>query len=152
MKKTRNMNGKWSQKWDAQIDEYYDTHPEVGQKLSDYIKGAAMPANPKASFREDVRQNIKKGMSVDKAIKKTLRTEAFMTTAERLHENAIKGLRGFKNAYEDWRRFTRHKRIDKDKLTYLGNNTYEYDFDKNWTIYIEYTNSPTDVKVWRKHK
>lgn len=152
MRKQRNMTGKWAQKWEAQIEQYWNTHPDVRQQLTDYMKGSGYTGKPKDTFHATVRGFVKQGMSVDKAIKKTLRTSAFMSHADILHENAIKGLRGFKDAYDVWRKFTRHQRIDKNKLTYIGNNTYEYDFDKNWTIYIEYTNSPTEAKVWRKHK
>lgn len=150
MRKTRNMSGKWADKWKAQINTYYDTHPKQMQRMVDYCKGTKL--DPKKTFREDVLGNVKKGLSVDKAIKKTLRTHVFQTDAERLRDNAVKGLRGFKDAYEDWRKFTRHQKINKENFRYLGDNTYEYDFDNNWFIYIQYTNSPEEAKVWRKHK
>ena len=153
MRKTRNMNGKWGQKWDAQINAYYDANPEIKTKIKEHLKQARLNADPKDTFRLTVRGIMKtEKLSVKQAIRKTLRTKAFMEKEAILHENAVKGLRGFKDAYNDWRKFTRHQKIDKSKLKYLGDNTYEYDFDNNWIIFIEYKNSPTDAKVWRKHK
>lgn len=153
MRKTRNLKGKWGQKWNIQIDAYYDAHPEIKTRLKEYLKGAGrLKADPKDTFRALVQDRLYKGDSLKRAIKKTLRSEVLLDKEVILHENAVKGLRGFKDAYADWRKFTRHQKIDKSKLKYLGDNTYEYDFDNNWFVYIQYTNSPEEAKVWRKHK
>ena len=154
MKKQRNMTGKWADKWKAKIDAFYSSNPTVQKKIKTYLQEAQLyKADPKETFRETVMGMMKKeGISVDRAIKKTLRTEAFMEKQAILHENAIKGIRGFKDAYEDWRKFTGHQKIDPDKLTYIGNNTYEYKIERkkvSWSVFIEYKNSPTDVRVWR---
>ena len=91
-------------------------------------------------------------LDADKAIKKELRSETFLSEEERGAQNVIKHLLKDKKAYEVWRTYTWHKKIDYTNFSYMKDDqTYVYDFG-NWNIYIEIKNSPTKVKIWREKK
>lgn len=91
----------------------------------------------------------KRYLNADTALKKEFRSETFLSYTERAKENVMRAVHEDKQAYDLWRKFTRHQKIEKDNFVYVGDNTYQYS-TKNWNIYIKIENSPEMIKVWKE--
>lgn len=129
--------------------------------LNGLRNGDIMVEDPRKAFMQQVFARMKENigtvkkprhLGADKAIKKELRSETFLSAEERGAQNAIKALRGDRSAYDVWRKYIRHQKIDYSNFSYMADeNTYVYSFG-GWNIYIKILNSPTEVKIWREKK
>lgn len=128
------------------IDRYYDAHKEQIYNALHDIFGD--DRNYKDVFRQSVlRTRTAEKLSTDKAIRNVMQSETYIPKWERLKNNAFRGLKKDRNAYDTWRRLTQHKKIDFSRIVYEGNNRYSY-ITRNIKIYIDYDTSPEQVFVW----
>lgn len=129
--------------------------------LNGLRKEGVVVEDPRQAFIQQVFERMKenvgtikkpKHLGADKAIKVELRSETFLSEEERGAQNVIKHLLKDESAYEVWRKYTWHKKINYANFSYMADDqTYVYDFG-NWNIYIEIKNSPEEVKIWREKK
>lgn len=128
------------------IDRYYDAHKEQIYNALHDIFGD--DRDYKDVFRQSVlRTRTAEKLSTDKAIKNVMQSETYIPEWERLRDNAFRGLKKDRNAYDTWRRLTQHQKIDFSRIVYEGNNRYSY-ITRNIRIYIDYDTSPEQVFVW----
>lgn len=117
--------------------------------------------NPERTFRDtvvsymsDEYKKIAKrssNMSVNAAINATLNSAKYSTAEESSNRGVLKGIRGDRQAYEEWRRLTQHRKIDFSKLRYESDNKFIYSMPK-YDILISFENSPVEVGVERIEK
>ena len=86
----------------------------------------------KESFKSLVREYHDEGKSWTESLLTYEKSEHFTTTKERIQANLIKGLKGKKEAYEEFREYSKIKgkytRIDADKLEWdATEKRYTYD-------------------------
>lgn len=109
------------------IDKAYD--PETMYKPEGYDAFYMPKGNftNKEMFTQEVLQRAKrKGISVDKAAKELLHTYRYTSKEDIAKENFMKALRQDEIAYEQWRKFTQHKKINMENMVYVGDRTYQY--------------------------
>lgn len=127
---------------------YYDAHQEeidkgqegynIISKRRSFIAGVVERMNEKKQ---------KKYRSYKEALKKEIHSYSDKETI--FKENALSGIKIDRDEYERWRKFTRHQKIDFDKFVYLKDEgAYRYETPKYWVM-VKFTNSPTEVRVWR---
>lgn len=119
--------GAFYEKNKERIDKAFD--PETMYKPEGYDAFYMPKGNftNKEMFTQEVLQRAKrKGISVDKASKEMLHTIRYTSKAEIAKENFMKALRKDEIAYDKWRKFTQHKKINMDNMEYMGDNTYQY--------------------------
>lgn len=128
------------------IEAYYMAHSE---DIDEAIKGR-FKANPKDKFFADVvYYRAQKGVDTDTAIRKTLNTVTYKPYEFRAAENTLKTLRTDRQAYAEWRRLTGHRKIDKWRIVYEGDDIYSY-IQGNIKIFVAFDNSPKEIIVWSK--
>lgn len=100
--------------------------------------------------KERIADNINEGgtqsASVKKSINRTLRMQEFMSPSERLHGQIMDLIRSDDEAYEKWRKYNQHQKVNMDNFKALGMGTYVYVM-KNYMIVIDYDFSPESVSV-----
>lgn len=100
--------------------------------------------------KERMADNINKGATQSEAVKKsinrTLRMQEFMSPSERLHGQIMDLIRSDDEAYEKWRKYNQHQKINMDNFRALGMGTYVYVM-KNYMVVIDYDFSPESVSV-----
>lgn len=148
------LKGKTLDRWMRQLSEYYDNHKEVGEMLK---RNYPNIMDHKKSFiasvlsRLDEKKN-KRYMTYQQALKKELHSSDYVSKEQVFKENALKGLHLDRDSYEDFRKFTRHQKINFEKMEYIKeDHVYRYETPRYY-IFIKYENSPTTVKVWRVAK
>ena len=143
-------------RFDTSFRKVYQFYLKNKERIDSRLQGVKEPSKAfmqKVFERMDEKISSRSGknkyMGADMALKKEIRSETFMSYAERAKENVLHAVRSDEQSYELWRKFTRHQKIDKENFVYVGDNTYQYS-TKNWNIYIKIENSPEMVKVWKE--
>lgn len=153
-------------RFDSAFRKVYKFYIDNKERIDTRLKEQRKDIFPAKTFMGDVfeRMNQEIGSTTNgtkfptalQASKKEIRSESYLTYQERAKENILGVLRQHKSgdeknpdSYELFRKFTRHKKIDKKNLKYVGDNTYQYS-TKNWNIYIKVENSPETIKVWKE--
>lgn len=136
-------NGYLNYLWRMNKERIQDKTPEVDRSIF------------KARIREIMdEQKMKTGRKYNeqKAVDKLLRTEEYLSKADRLAENALAGIRKDKQALDALRKVTGWKdRLDPNKLRWDSKNKmYVYE-GKSGTAYVSFTNSPKSVKIFTQH-
>ena len=128
------------------IDKAYD--PETMYKPEGWDTFYMPKGNftSKERFTQEVLQRAKrKGISIDKASKELFHTYRYTSKEEIAKENLLKGLRKDKDVYDQWRKFTQHKKINPENIEYVGDNTYQYTRADGLMAMIIFKNSPEEI-------
>lgn len=123
------------------IGEYYDKHKN---KIYDTLSEGGI-SDPKYSFVNRVLSvKYATGKTTEKAIQKVMHSTTFTPKAQIFAENALSAIRKDRNAYELFRKWTRHQKIIYENFEYIGNNKYLY-YTPTKIILIDISNSPKAV-------
>lgn len=156
-KKARNLNTK--QVNNAIIRRYLANKDKIDNAY-DYV--AVQGSTPLEAFKAEIKETMRiKNVGVAKASDITFRSEIFIPREERLRNNLISAIRNTKDSGEDsayakFRAYTRHQKIDINKLRYKGYDgdgsaTYEYAYAPEKIIQIVIVHSPEKIgviKLW----
>ena len=97
--------------------------------LNGLRKEGVVVEDPRKAFIQQVFERMKENigtikkpryLGAKKAIKKELRSETFLSAEERGAQNAIKALRGDRSAYDVWRKYIRHQKINYSNFSYMA--------------------------------
>jgi len=146
------------------LSEVYDKHKERIDKALHYderveflrsLSPEALTYAPRQGIstkREFIQQVIKrakqKNMSIRQAAAMELRSDIFNPTRVPGWNNFLSGLRNFDRAkYEEYRKFTQHKKVDQSRVRYEGDNTYSYTRSDGKRIVITHILSPVEWRI-----
>lgn len=121
----------------------------VYRNNKEFIDSKLHVTNPKASkktvFKNLVQEYIDEGYAPTKALNTLSRTTVFTSDAERLRNNALKGLRGDKETFKSFRKLAGwNTKVDPAKFRY-DKTQHIYVYDERITI--SFRNSPFEIIV-----